>query len=99
MNVDAFAVAPTLTPVNITINLTPNTTATRQAVTAAIADLFYREAAPGLPASTQGTLRLSRLREVISLAVGEAYHQLIAPVADVSPTVGALLVPGTITFT
>lgn len=85
-------VAPTTVPVVMTIALNPDTAAVRAAVTAAIADFFDREAAPG------GSIRRSRLIAEIAAADGEVSHLLTVPSGDFAADPGALPIPGTITW-
>jgi len=85
--------APTATPVNFTIAVTPDTVAVRTAVEAELVDLLRREAEPG------GPVLLSHIREAISLAVGETDHVLTIPAADVLMASGELAILGTITWT
>lgn len=89
---EVFVFAPTPLEVDITVTLSPDTSATRAAVTAELGDLFAREAVPGQ------VIYLSHLREAISISPGETNHVLSAPTADIAP--GALEFPvlGTITF-
>lgn len=85
-------VAPVAVPLNLTIQLTPNTSTVQAAVQAELADLLRREAEPG------GTILISHIREAISLAAGETNHVLTAPVADVVHTTGQIATLGTITW-
>jgi uncharacterized phage protein gp47/JayE len=85
-------VAPVAVPLNFTIQLTPNTVAARAAVEAELVDLVRREATPG------GTLLISRIREAISLAVGESDHVLTAPAANVVRATGEISTFGVITW-
>jgi len=84
--------APTTLAVPMTIQLKPNTLATRAAVTAELADLFLREAQPG------GTILISKLREAVSVATGVDDSRIDVPTANVVASVGAIPVLGTITF-
>ena len=71
--------APALTANTVTVTITdlsPDTSDVRDAIEAELADFFLREAEPG------GTIRISRLREAISQAAGEASHTLVSPSAD-----------------
>lgn len=86
------AVAATLTPINLSIFLTPDTAATRAAVTEAVA--IFLAAEPGVG----GTIERSRLSEAISSAAGEYAHRLDVPAANVTLGASALAVPGTITW-
>ncbi|TCS35805.1 putative phage protein gp47/JayE [Paucimonas lemoignei] len=85
--------APTSKVVNYTIKLTPDTAATRAAVTAELQDLYAREATLG------GTMLKSHMDEAISLAEGETDHVLVAPTANVTALLNEIPVLGTITFT
>jgi uncharacterized phage protein gp47/JayE len=87
-----FVLAPTGTPLDLTIALSPNTAAVRQAVTAELADLLSREAEPG------ATVLKSRLDEAIAIAQGEHDHVLIAPAGNVAHGKGEMAVLGTVTF-
>lgn len=84
--------APTPRPVDMLIRLAPSTTATRDAVLAELADLFVRDSEPG------GLLRLSRIREAISLAQGEVYHDLELPSQDPMAGPGEMLTLGEVTW-
>jgi uncharacterized phage protein gp47/JayE len=89
-DVDVFA--PVADPLNFTIDLTPDTTAVRNAVAAELRDLIAREAEPG------GTLLISHIREAISIAAGETDHVLTAPSANVTAAAGEITVFGAITW-
>lgn len=84
--------APTQAALNMTIQLTPDTLAVRNAVNAELADVLKREAMPG------GTILLSHLREAISVAAGEVNNVLTVPSADVDHDPGEMPVLGTITW-
>lgn len=84
--------APATQAVNVSIALNPNTAAAKAAVIAELNDFFIRESDPG------GTIRVSRLREAISIAAGEVYHQLTAPAADVVMPAGTIARLGTQTW-
>ncbi|WP_207458662.1 baseplate J/gp47 family protein [Azospirillum sp. SYSU D00513] len=84
--------APIPDPLALSIRLTPDTTANREAVLAELRDFVAREAEPG------GTLYLSRLREAISTAAGETRHELLTPASDVVAATGHIAVLGPITW-
>lgn len=85
--------APTTKAVNMSISdLTPDTAAVREAIEAALTDLFTAEAVPG------GSIYLSHIRAAISGAAGETDYTLVSPSADVTSASGELLVLGTITW-
>lgn len=87
-----FAIAPVAAPLAITVRVTPDTPTVRHAVSAELADVLRREAAPG------GTILLSHLREAVSIAAGEADHDLQLPASDVVSAAGEMPVMGTITW-
>jgi uncharacterized phage protein gp47/JayE len=86
-------VAASLHPVNVSLHLSPDTTAVRAATLAALALFFSQDAAIG------GTIFISRLDDAISSASGEYSHERASPAADV--VMGAAEIPtlGTVTFT
>lgn len=100
-------VAPTLLPINMVIQLKQNNASVQAAVTTELNDLIYRDGAlvgaykaPGVLHT--GVILLSRIREAISIAVGEEDNNIvsingIAP-ANVVPTTGQLPVLGVITW-
>lgn len=85
-------VAPVAVALNFTIAVTPNTQATKDAVTTELTDLLRREAEPG------GTILLSHIREAISIAAGETNYTMTATTADVTRTTGQITTLGTITW-
>jgi uncharacterized phage protein gp47/JayE len=87
-----FAASPVKLPHDFTVQLSPNTEAVRLAVTAEINDLLSREAEPGK------TILLSKIREAVSIAVGEHDHILTSPTANLPHGKGEMAVPGLITF-
>lgn len=95
---ELFVIIPTLVPVDFTIHLAPDTADIRAGVTAALADLFFREAIPGQP------LPQSHATEAISGVVGEYNHTISVPTITSGGmfTVASfdqLLTLGTVTFT
>ena len=85
--------APVPVDLDITImSVMPDTQAVRAEITAELADLIVREAAPG------GTILISHIREAISTAAGEHDHVLVAPAADVAVQTGEISVLGGITW-
>lgn len=89
---NVFVVAPVLNPVALSIQLSPNTQAVRDAVTAELKDLFIRDGKPG------GTILISRVREAISIAAGESDHVLLSPTSNIVSPAGQLPVVGVITW-
>lgn len=84
--------APTAAPLDMSITITPNTVAVKDAVTAELQDLLLREGRPG------GTILLSHLREAVSVAAGETNHVITVPSADVTHASGLIPTLGTITW-
>ena len=95
---ELFVLLPVPVVVDVTLTITPDTSAIRAAVVAAAKDLFYREAIPGR------SIPQSHLTEAISGVLGEYNHAITAPVissgAFFSVTAfDQLLVLGTVSFT
>lgn len=89
---DVTVFAPVPVPLDLTILITPDSQAVREAVTAELVDLLARDAAPG------ATLRRSRIGEAISAAAGEEHHVLLAPAEDVAHGPGEIPVLGAIAW-
>jgi uncharacterized phage protein gp47/JayE len=91
--------APTAVSVAVTIgNLSPDTTAVRDAINAELRALFRRE----VRVSTESDpfkLWRSLIIEAIANATGEHHHTISAPASDVLYTAGQLPTLGTVTFT
>lgn len=91
-NATVTAFAPTDQVVPVTVSITPDTLATRAAVTAEIADVIRREGAPS------GTILLSHISTAIGTTAGITNFTLSIPAADVVSTVNQLPRLGTVTF-
>lgn len=89
---ELFVVAPVAVELDLTIQVNPNTSAVRDAITAELADMIRREAVPG------GTILISHIREAVSIAAGEFDHVVVSPAANVTHTTGQIAVIGDITF-
>lgn len=90
---EVIVFAPTAVELDITITeLTPDTSAVRDAIEAEIEDMLARDAEPG------GTIKLSRIREAISTATGEEDFTMTVPAADVEHEFGEIAKLGTITW-
>lgn len=87
-----YAVAPIGVVQNFTIRATPNTPAVRQAIQDELAAMVRRDAVPG------GTLRISRVREAISIAAGEEDNAVTVPAGDVFYSTGQIPTMGAITW-
>lgn len=95
---ELFVIIPTPITKNFVLSISPDTAENRAAATAAIKDLFFREAVPGR------SIPHSHVKEVVSASPGEFDHNFSAPVLTEGGvfTVGAyneLLACGTVTFT
>lgn len=89
---EKFAVAPEAAPINFHIQLLPDSSAIRNAVTAELRDLIRRDAAPSK------TILISRIREAVSVAAGEEDHILLSPTANIVQAVGKMATLGVITW-
>ncbi|MDI4664723.1 baseplate J/gp47 family protein [Xanthobacter autotrophicus] len=89
---DAYLLACELLPQPMTLAVDPYEARVRQAVDAAAAAFFAREATIG------GRLYRSRLGEAISAAAGEYRHEMTVPAADIVPGPLQLPIPGAITW-
>lgn len=89
--------APTAVPQNITIALSPDNTAVRDAVRLELAEMFRREARVSTLTSPF-TLYRSLISEAVSIATGEHHHTLVSPSTDQGFTAGQIPTLGTITF-
>lgn len=84
---------PAVTEVDLTIEVSPDTTAVRAAVEAEASDFFIREAEPG------GTLPRSRLSDAISSATGQYSHKFVGVPEEISTDAGHISRLGTISWT
>lgn len=89
---DLTVFAPTPVDIDLDIQLTPDSTAVREAVELELNDFLERVAEPG------ATLYLSQINEAISVAAGETDHVLVSPAANVALTTGQFPLLGTITW-
>lgn len=85
-----YVLPPVVTPVNYRIQVVPNTTQVHESVASELRDLHRRDAVPG------GQLLLSRIREAISIAVGESDNSVVFPTNNLVPATGQLLTVGEI---
>jgi uncharacterized phage protein gp47/JayE len=93
ITLELLCVPPIAQPLNLTIDLIPDTPDVRAAVEVQIKDLIRRDAKPG------GALLISRLREAVSIATGETDNQIVSPAANVlANSVGHIHTMGTITW-
>jgi uncharacterized phage protein gp47/JayE len=91
---DVQVFAPVADPLAVTVHdFQPDSTITRAAVNASIADLLARDAAPG------GTIWLNRISAAISEAGGVSHFELAYPVADVVSTSGHMPTFQAVAFT
>lgn len=82
---ELFVLIPEPVFVDIVLQITPDTTTTRDAIKLELKDLFFREAVP------HGRIPHTHLREAVSTAPGEFDHSFVQPVL----TEGGFLVAGT----
>lgn len=83
---------PAVTAIDLTIEVSPDTSAVRTAVEAEAADFFIREAEPG------GTLPRSRLSDAISSATGQYSHKFVGVPEEISTEAGHIARLGAITW-
>lgn len=89
---DVIVLAATLLPVDVQVQVSPDTVNVRAAVQAGLAAQFALDQRVG------ATMAQSRLSEACSSASGEYAHRLLAPAADVVPPRTHLPVLGAVTF-
>jgi len=91
-----FVVPPIATPLNPIIKLSPNTTLVQAAVQAELEDLIRRVQPED--GTGKGTLKISHIREAVSLAAGEKDHEIVSPAANVTLGDGEITTLGTPTW-
>lgn len=84
--------APVAEELDLEISITPDTSATRAAVEAALEDLLLRIAAPG------GTIPRSQIEIAVGTADGVTDFAVVSPSADVTHVVDNIAILGTITW-
>lgn len=87
-----YVFAPTPKALNVSVTLTPNTSAVRAAVTAELVDLLTREGSPGT------TIPISHIREAVSTAEGETDSTVTAPTGAVTHLAHEIPVLGVVSF-
>lgn len=104
---DLNVFAPNDFPLDITVQISPNTVAVQEAITQELTDMLLREAQVrdavdpmevGIGTIYNGKILLSKINEAISIAADENDHVITTPVADVQPPSGGIVTLGTITF-
>lgn len=85
---EVYVLPPAEKPVQYQLSVSPDSSAVRRAVEAALVDLHNRESELG------GELLATHIAEAISGAVGERDHQVIAPVGNVLASGNELLTYG-----
>lgn len=88
-----YVLAPVAVPVDYQIHLVPNTAQVQAAVEAELRDLHRRESRPA------GTLKISHIREAVSIAAGETDNTVEVPFANVVAAPGQMLTFGGIEWT
>ncbi|HJD97487.1 baseplate J/gp47 family protein [Mailhella massiliensis] len=89
---DFLAFAPQALKVDISLKISPNTEAVRNAVKQELADLFVREGTPGV------TIPLSHINEAVSISAGEEDHVLVSPTENIVPENNVMPMLGNVTF-
>ena len=84
--------APVAVPVNFTLSVTPNTATVKAAVEAELRALILRDGKPGV------ALKISHIREAISIAAGEDDYVLTLPAANVAMATGQIATMGVVTW-
>lgn len=92
VTVDLVVFAPDPFPIDLRIKLVPDSAETRAAVIAELDDFFARDAQPG------GNIFISRIREAISIAAGETWHDLELPELNIEAAPGSLPMLGEVEF-
>jgi len=100
---DATVFSPATFTVNMTIAIKPNSQTVRDEIQAQLEEIFFNEANPNgayedATTNFTGKILLSHINEAISRAAGEEDHNLISPIADVTPGANELAVLGVITW-
>lgn len=91
---EVTVVAPVAVTRDFTVSITPDTAATRAAVTAELEDLLRRDTIePG------GVLLFSQVEIAVGTAAGVTDFEVTSPNADTNYSTGQLPVMGTVTFT
>lgn len=89
---EVIVFAPTLSPVDYTITISPDTVAVREAVEAELFAFHAREADRAV------TLFLSRINAAIAGAAGLNHHTLTAPATNQTASANTIRTLGTVTF-
>lgn len=89
---EAYVAAPVPVPLDARAVVAPDIPSVRLAAEASWRAAIVRDAVPG------GPIRVSRLREALSVATGEYDNALLAPTADVVVATGHMAVPGTLVW-
>lgn len=88
-----YGVSPIRDNINFTISgLIGASAATKQAIAAAISDVFFRNGAPG------GTVNLSDIESAIGAVSGTAGFVITSPTGNITSATGHLPVLGTVTY-
>lgn len=100
---DCQVFAPVAVPLDITMQLEPNTAEVQAAVTAQLEDMIFRDAEVAgsyrdAATTNDGTILISRINEAISIATGEEDHLVTVPAGDFTVSNGEIVTLGTITF-
>lgn len=89
---DVYVVAPIDVPLDMTIQLTPDTDDVRNRIESALKDFLLLNAEPG------ATIKLNQLSGAIYVAAGTSSFDITSPTADITHSTGEIATPGTITW-
>ncbi|WP_286686789.1 baseplate J/gp47 family protein, partial [Acinetobacter sp. GWC1_38_13] len=87
-----FMITLTELPINITVNIYPNTSAIQSSIESEIQDLIDREGGPG------ETIYVSDIQSALGRVSDLEYFSLAIPVADITALTNQIHAIGTITF-
>ena len=89
---EVYVFSPTPKPIDVTDKISPDDAPGRENVKLELSDFVIREGGPGV------TLRVSRISEAISAAIGEHHHHLVDPTNDIPVAENELPVLGQLVF-
>ena len=100
-----FVASPTPKDLDITVKIKPYNQTVRDAITAELKDLIFRDAVPhgalkdaGTNETYEGGILISHIREAISIAPGEFDHEVVLPTTNAPATTGQMYRLGTVIF-
>lgn len=84
--------SPVEKSINLVISIAPNSASVQGAILDELKDLFFRECSPG------STLKISKIREAVSIAAGELDSIISSHQADITSSSDELLTLGSVSF-